>query len=129
MVGSIPPSDSVKETAQPLEVAHMPRAESTQEDFSDHIDGDEEAEGYEYDSDSDLEDGDDEDVKYSVKKGLQKVHHMTHLLRSRHASHWSDKPCGKGRVIKIHDVAFITYASSNPHQHGAYNDFSGFRPS
>ena len=92
-------------------------SESEPKNFSEPIDEDEEAENYGYYSDSDLED--DEDVANTTGKSSKKAATLksSSLDSSRLPpddkkpepiyGEW-DEPSGKGTIIKIHDVAFIT---------------------
>ena len=96
-------------------------------DIFEPIDEDESAKGYNYCSDSDLEDDEDganveskpTDYSKDVKNkgvprrgGLMDV--TKHLKTSRDPpTGCSSDFCKKGKVIKIHDTAFITYAFSN----------------
>lgn len=121
-----------------LEVLSGEYAESEQKDFSEPIDENEPAENYGYCSDSDLEN--DEDIVNTAGKPLKKAT----LLKSSPIEplppptndkkspliygEWDDSS-SKGMVIKIRDVAFITYASSNIYRHHTPNDFVDFRPS
>ena len=92
-------------------------SESEPKNFSEPIDEDEEAENYGYYSDSDLED--DEDVANTTGKSSKKAATLkSSSLDSPRLppddkkpepiyGEW-DEPSGKGTIIKIHDVAFIT---------------------
>ena len=113
-----------------LQVLSGAYAESEPKDFSEPIDEDECAKNYDYHSDSDLED--DEDLM-STGNILEEVTPPesdpapTDLKESSSIhGEWNESP-GKGTIIKIHGIAFITYASSNPHHHTA-NDCPDFKP-
>ena len=89
-------------------------------DFSEPIDENEHAENYGYHSDSDLEDDEDAvDAGKTTKKAAPPMKHTPDLFLFppvdetpvRTHGEWED-PSGKGVVIKIHDVAFITYVFS-----------------
>ena len=113
-----------------LQVLSGSYAESEPKDFSELIDEDEQAENYDYHSDSDLED--DEDV-LNAGNAPKKVTPLksdplsTDVKKSTSIyGEWNESP-GRGTIIKIHDIAFITYAPSNPHRCIA-NHRPGFKP-
>ena len=88
-------------------------AESQSKDFSkDPIDDEESAEDYEYLSDSDLEDDEDEKVASSKHTDIPEVHPFDpfgvsgeekSILCEEHDEHVE-----KGKVVKIPDIAFVT---------------------
>ena len=93
-------------------------AESKLKDFSEPIDENEHAENYGYHSDSDLEDDEDAvNTGKPMKKAAPPMKHTPDPLLfpandktpAPTYGEWKEPP-GKGVVIKIHDVAFITYA-------------------
>ena len=95
-------------------------AESELKDFSDPIDEDERAKNYDYHSDSDLEDDEDASNAAKTQKGeapLEIDHSPANAKESTPVRGEWNEPPGKGTIIKIHDIAFITYVSSNPHCH------------
>ena len=113
-----------------LQVLSGAYAESELKDFSEPIDEDECAKNYDYHSDSDLED--DEDAT-SAGNTIEEVTPPESVpvpadLKESTAVHgeWNDS-LGEGTIIKIHDIAFITYAPPNRHCHTA-NNCLGFRP-
>ena len=109
-------------------------ANSEKQDF---FDEDESAESYDYDSDSDLEDYMDARLESSVSSSdseytiferdtpepstpsaSDKKSALGYVGCDPDSSsetgvtaygEWSDEPCGRRTVIKIHDIAFITY--------------------
>ena len=112
-MGPISPPHSVN-VAHLLRVLSGTYAESEPKDFSEPIDEDERAENYDYYSDSDLED--DEDAVNATKTLKKATPAKSGSLpadvkksTSRYGE-WNNSP-DKGTVIKIHDIAFITYAS------------------
>ena len=90
--------------------------EAESKDFSEPIDDNESANGYGYYSDSDLEE--DEDFASSKEAPTQKRSAGGHLsdpfsfppVENEAAPTWGEYKEGleKGKVIKIHDMAFIT---------------------
>ena len=104
-----------------VEVLSGTYAESEPRDFSEPIDEDEQANGYDYYSDSDLED--DDDAVNATGKALKKpVSLKSNSLDPLGVStndkkalpiygEW-DESSGKGMIVKIGDIAFITYAFS-----------------
>ncbi|KAF9785361.1 hypothetical protein BJ322DRAFT_827159 [Thelephora terrestris] len=93
-------------------------SESEPKDFSESIDEDEQAENYGHSSDSDLED--DDHVVNSMAKTPKKAAPPKSNSLGPSCLPASDKrpapvygewkePSGKGTIIKIHDVAFITF--------------------
>ena len=104
----------------PHEVLSGTFAESELKDFSEPVDDDERAENYGYHSDSDLEDDED-----TVNAGKTR---SAAISRKRAANpllfpssdkvpapvcgEW-EEPSGKGMIINVHDVAFITYVFFN----------------
>ena len=104
-----------------VEVLSGTYAESEPRDFSEPIDEDEQANGYDYYSDSDLED--DDDAVNATGKALKKpVSLKSNSLDPLGVStndkkslpiygEW-DESSGKGMIVKIGDIAFITYALS-----------------
>ena len=109
-------------------------AESEPKDFSEPIDEDECAENYGYSSDSDLEDDEDAEDAMSAGNVLEKAILPESVPVPANVKEptpvygeWNDSP-GKGTIIKIHDIAFITYDSSNPYHHtpDKYPDFKPF---
>ena len=121
----------------PLEVLSGAYLESEPKDFSEPIDEGEQAENYGYYSDSDLED-DDDDAVNAAEKTLKKAASLksNSLDPIRLPAHdqtpaqvygeWNESP-GKGPIIKIRDVAFITWELSNPYFHAANNRFCRFQ--
>ena len=118
-----------------LEVLSGTFAESKLKDFSEPIDENEHAENYSYHSDSDLED--DEDA-VTARKTTKKVappgkHTPDPLLfpanEKTPAPTYGERkdPPGKGVVIKIHDVAFITYVSSRDSHYAGTNEACRFQ--
>ena len=103
----------------PLQVLSGTFAESELKDFSEPIDENERAENYGYHSDSDLED--DEDAtnvpKLTKKAAGPKKDTPDPLLFPANAKMPAptygeyEEPSGKGMIVKIRDVAFITYVS------------------
>jgi hypothetical protein len=86
-------------------------AESEQKNLSEPIDEDETAEHYDYHSDSDLED--DEDAVNAGKILRRAISQKNNSVEtgdkniSPPCGEWKE-PSGKGKIIKIHDIAFIT---------------------
>ena len=91
-------------------------SESEPRDFSEPIDEDEEAENYGHYSDSDLED--DEDDVNTTDKSLKTAPLKGTSLDPSHLpandkkpapvyGQW-DEPSGKGTIVEIHNIAFIT---------------------
>jgi hypothetical protein len=77
-------------------------------DFSEAIDDSEVAQDYGYHSDSDLEDG---DIHLATSKGLRKTTAPRMDNKSLHPhGEYREHPQG-GKVVKIQDVAFITFVS------------------
>ena len=110
-------------------------AESKLKDFSEPIDESEHAENYGYHSDSDLEDDEDAvDAGKTTKKTAPPGKHTPDLLLLppvdetpvRTHGEWRD-PSGKGVVIKIHDVGFITYVSSRHSRHASAHEACRFQ--
>ena len=102
-----------------LEVLSGEYAESEPKDFSEPIDDDEEAKNYDYYSDSDLEDDEDTvNAGKTPKKAIPRKSSSLDPLRlpandKKSAlvhGEWKETS-GKGMIIKVHDVAFITYIS------------------
>ena len=113
-----------------LQVLSGVYAESEPKDFSEAIDEDECAKNYDYHSDSDLED--DEDVT-NARNITEEVTPPESVpvpadLRESEPVHgeWNDSP-GEGTIIKIHDIAFITYAPPNRRRHTP-DDCPDFKP-
>ena len=101
----------------PFEVLSGIYSESEQRDFSEPISEDEQAENYGYYSDSDLED--DEDAVNATGNAVKKTVTLngTPFDPSRLATNGKTPApvygertelSGKGTIIKIHDIAFIT---------------------
>lgn len=101
----------------PFKVLSGEYAESEQKDFSELIDEDEQAKNYDYYCDSDLED--DVDAVSAGKKPKKanppKSNSPDPLLLPANdkkstlvRGEWNESS-GKGTVIKIHDIAYITY--------------------
>jgi len=94
-------------------------AESQSKDFEEPIDDEESAEGYGYLSDSDLEDDEDGGValfKGAIKSKFQPLDPFgipgedRSILREEH-----DERVEKGKVVKIPDMAFVTWVQTrNP---------------
>ena len=105
-------------------------AESEPKNFSDPIDEDERAENYDYHSDSDLEDDEDAANAAKTQKGeapLEIDPSPVNITESAPAHGEWNEPPGKGTIIKIQDIAFITYASLSPHRHTP-DDCPDFKP-
>ena len=120
-MGPVSPSHSGN-AADPLQVLSGAYAESEQKDFSEPLDEDERAENYDYHSDSDLED--DEDAvnaarapKEAIPLESDPVLASTNTKESTLVHGEWNESLGKGTIIKIHDIAFITYASPKPYRH------------
>lgn len=114
-----------------LQVLSGAYAESEPKYFSEPIDEDEEANNYDYYADSDLEDDEDSvNAGKMLKKAIPlkcKPLDPANDKKSAPAYGEWDESSGKGTIIKIHDIAFLTYGSSNPDHHTT-NHFTGFRP-
>ena len=100
------------------------------------MDEGEQAENYGYYSDSDLEDDEDvENAEWESKKAVRPKDNPPCPIRSATdcknlgptSGKWKE-PSVKGTVIKIHDIAFITYVSLNIY-HYAANEFVDSRHS
>ena len=105
-------------------------AESEPKDFFEPIDEDERAENYDYCSDSDLEDDEDAVEAARTPKKTAPTENDSLSANVKQSTpvygEWNES-LGKGTVIKIHDIAFITYASSSPHHHTP-DGCPGFKP-
>ena len=110
-----------------LQVLSGAYAESEPKDFSEPIDEDECAKNYDYHSDSDLEDDEDATIAGNILDEVTPPESVPADLKESSPVHgeWNES-LGEGTIIKIHDIAFITYASSNPYHYTA-NDCPGFR--
>jgi len=116
-----------------LEVLSGTFAEGEPKDLSQPIDESECAENYGYHSDSDLED-DDVDVKAGEtprKTATLRGHPFDPFCfsisdeTSTYGQH--NELVRKGKVVKVRDIAFVTYAFLYPCRHAA-DDFTDFRP-
>lgn len=86
-------------------------SESQSRDFEDPIDEEEHAEDYAYRSDSDLEDDEDERVFSSNYTAESEVHPFDPFAtpsKVKTAFEEYHEHVGKGKVVKIPDMAFIT---------------------
>ena len=87
-------------------------AEAQPRDFKEAIDGEETTEDYEYFSDSDLEDDEDEKNTSSKEKTRPMSHpfdpFVTPYEERRTPSEENEERIGEGKVVKIPDVAFVT---------------------
>jgi hypothetical protein len=91
--------------------------EAESKDFSEPLDDNERAENYGYHSDSDLEDDEDSmNAKETLKKAIPHTFNPFCPPLGGNKSTPTDGEhkewVEKGKVIKIHDVAFITYVCS-----------------
>lgn len=84
--------------------------ESQLTDFREAIDEEEFAEGYEYSSDSDLEDDEDERVsfKHAVRSGDRSFDPFAVPGEDGVVSEDYEECIEKGKVVKISDIALIT---------------------
>ena len=113
-----------------LQVLSGAYAESEPKDFSEPIDEDECAKNYDYHSDSGLEDDEDATNAINILDEVtppESVPAPADLKESSPVHGEWNESLVEGTIIKIHDIAFITYVSSNPHHYTA-NDCPGFRP-
>ena len=103
-----------------LQVLSGAYAESELKDFSEPIDEDECAKNYDYHSDSDLEDDEDATSAGNILDEVAPPESVPAPADLKESSlvhgEWNES-LGNGTIIKIHDIAFITYASSNQHSH------------
>ena len=86
-------------------------AESQLKDLSEKLDGEESAEDYGYLSDSDLEDDEDEKPSSGRRAAKSKIHRSKSPeipSEVKIACEEHDECVGKGKIVKIPDMAFVT---------------------
>ena len=94
-------------------------SESQSRDFKEAIDDEESAEDYGYSSDSDLEDDEDERITSIKRKARSKAHPFNPFATlggdKRIISEENEERVEKGKVVKIPDMAFVTWVRVRNH--------------